>query len=224
MSKTIKLKALLEENYSGTMLGGVVSKTPFHNDISLAKIVKEKYGDVTEEKIDVEGLTTEISKYNSLGESIFGKSNITQIAEKLSWIAKQTQSHTLRETEDWFDKITVNRNMKELTGLSNNFSKIASEAQSLQERMSALYEDMGNILGRYYEIDETKSYRHGDELDDEDNDEVKEVEGDKAEYEKFFRAALKKFGVSEPDKLPDDKKKEFYNYIDANWKGDNESD
>ena len=224
MSKKIKLKDLLKENFSGTMMGGVVSRTPFHNDISLAKIVKEKYGETTEEKIDVEGLTTEISKYNSLGETIFGKSNITQIAEKLSWIAKQTQSHTLRETEDWFDKITVNRNMKELTGLSNNFSKIASEAQSLQERMSALYEDMGNILGRYYEIDEKKSYRHGDELDDEGNDEVKEVEGDKAEYQKFFNSALKKFGVNSPDELPDDKKKEFYNYIDANWKGDNESD
>ena len=36
--------------------------------------------------------------------------------------------------------------------------------------------------------------------------------------------ALKKFGVSEPDQLPDDKKKEFYNYVDANWSGDKESD
>ena len=36
--------------------------------------------------------------------------------------------------------------------------------------------------------------------------------------------ALKKFGVSEPDELDDDKKKEFYNYVDANWEGDNESD
>jgi len=224
MSKKIKLKDLLEENFSGTMLGGVVSKTPFHNDISLSKIVKEKYGDVEEEKVDIKGLTNEISNFNSLSKNIFGKSNINQIAEKLSWIAKQAHSRTLQETEDWFDKITVNRNMKELTGLSNNFSKIASEAKSLQERMGALYEDMGNILGRYYEIGETKSYRHGDEVDDEDNAEVKEVEGDKAEYEKFFRAALKKFGVSEPDKLPDDKKKEFYNYIDANWKGDTESD
>ena len=224
MSKKIKLKDLLEENFSGTMLGGVVSRTPFHKNISLSKIVKEKYGDVEEEKVDIKGLTNEISNFNSLSKNIFGKSNINQIAEKLSWIAKQAHSHTLQETEDWFDKITVNRNMKELTGLSNNFSKIASEAKSLQERMGALYEDMGNILGRYYEIGETKSYRHGDEVDDEDNAEVKEVEGDKAEYEKFFRAALKKFGVSEPDKLPDDKKKEFYNYIDANWKGDTESD
>ena len=130
MSKKIKLKDLLKENYSGTMLGGMVSKSPFHDNISLSKIVKEKYGDVEEEKIDVKGLTTEISSYNKLGESIFGKSNITQIAEKLSWIANQAKSHTLQETEDWFDKITVNRNMKELTGLSGQFGKIAGEAKS----------------------------------------------------------------------------------------------
>jgi transposase len=205
---SVKMKDLLKENFSGTMLGGVVSRSPWQSDISLSKIVKEKYGEIGEEKVDIKGLTTEISSYNKLGEAIFGDSNITKIAEKLSWIANQAKSHTLSETEEWFDRITVNRNMKELTGLSNSFSKIAGEAKSLQERMGALYEDMGNILGRYYEIGE----------------QVTEVEGDKDEYQKFFRAALKKFGVSEPDKLPDDKKKAFYNYVDANWKGDNESD
>ena len=205
---SIKMKDLLKENFSGTMLGGIVSRSPWHDNVSLSKIVKEKYGDIEEEKIDVKGLTTEISSYNKLSESIFGTSNITKIAEKLSWIANQSKSHTLSETEDWFDKITVNRNMKELTGLSNQFGKIANEAKSLQQRMGALYEDMGNILGRYYEIGET----------------VSEKAGDKEAYQKFFNAALKKFGVSSPDDLDDDKKKEFYNYVDANWKGDNESD
>ena len=204
----IKLKDLLKENFSGTLVGGIVSRSPFHTNISLSKIVKEKYGDVEEQEVDVKGLTTEISSYNKLSEAIFGKSNITQIAEKLSWIANQAKSHTLQETEDWFDKITVNRNMKELTGLSGQFGKIANEAKSLQQRMGALYEDMGNILGRYYEIGEV----------------VKEETGDKEEYQKFFNAALKKFGVTEPDKLPDDKKKAFYNYVDKNWEGDNESD
>ena len=216
MSKKIKLKDLLEENFSGTMLGGVVSKTPFHNDISLSKLVKEKYGDVEEEKVDIKGLTNEISNFNSLSKGIFGKSNINQIAEKLSWIAKQAHSHTLQETEDWFDKITVNRNMKELIGLSNNFGKIASEAQSLQERMSGLYEDMGHILGRYYDLDELEETH--------DNGEHEPEEGDKEEYQRFFRAALKKYGVTEPDQIPDDKKKEFFNYVDRNWRGDNESD
>ena len=208
MAKRIKMKKLLKENFSGTMLGGVVSRNAFSDDFTLSKIVKEKYGEIGEEKVDIKGLTTEISSYNKLGEAIFGDSNITKIAEKLSWIAGQAKSHTLSETEDWFDRITVNRNMKELTGLSGQFGKIATEAKSLQERMGALYEDMGNILGIYYEIGET----------------VTEETGDKEEYQKFFNAALKKYGVSSPDDLDDEKKKEFYNYVDANWKGDNESD
>ena len=160
MSK-IKLKDLLKENFSNT-LGGVVTAKPFHNNISLSNIVKEKYGEVEEEKVDIEGLTNEISSYNKLGESIFGESNITKVAEKMSWIANQAKSHTLSETEDWFDKITVNRNMKELTGLSNQFGKIANEAKTLQQRMGALYEDMGNILGRYYKIGESVQEKTGD--------------------------------------------------------------
>ena len=205
---SIKLKDLLKENFSGAFIGGVVSGTGFHNNISLSKIVKEKYGDTGDEKVYIKGLTNEISSYNKLGESIFGESNITKIAEKMSWIANQAKSHTLSETESWFDKITVNRNMKELTGLSNQFGKIATEAKTLQQRMGALYEDMGNILGRYYKIGES----------------VKEETGNKEEYQKFFNAALKKYGVSSPDDLDDEKKKDFYNYIDANWEGDNEND
>jgi hypothetical protein len=208
MSKKIKLKDLIKENFSGTVMGGVVSRSPFHSNMSLSKIVKEKYGDVDGQQIDVKGLTTEMTQYNKIGEAIFGKSNITQVAERLSWIANQAKSHTLQETENWFDKITVNRNMKELTGLSKSFGKIAQESNSLQQRMSALYEDMGNILGRYYEIGET----------------IKEESGDKEAYQKFFNSALKKFDVSSPDDLDDDKKKEFYNYVDKNWEGDNESD
>ena len=49
-------------------------------------------------------------------------------------------------------------------------------------------------------------------------------EGADTEYEKFFMKCLKKFGVDEPDQLPDDKKKEFYDYVDKGWKADNETD
>ena len=223
MAKTIKMKKILKENYSGTVAGGVVNAQPFHNNISLSKIVKEKFGEVSEEKIDIEGLTNEISSYNKLGESIFGESNITKIAEKMSWIANQAKSHTLSETEDWFDKITVNRNMKELTGLSNQFGKIANEAKTLQERMGALYEDMGNILGRYYEIGETHIDGHDTE-DDMKSSKEKNTRIKEGDYEVFFKSAMKKFGISSPDELDDDKKKEFFNYVDKNYEAENETD
>jgi len=48
-------------------------------------------------------------------------------------------------------------------------------------------------------------------------------EGDKEAYRKFFDKALKKFGVKSPAELEGDKEKEFYNYIDKNWKSDKES-
>ena len=43
-------------------------------------------------------------------------------------------------------------------------------------------------------------------------------------YKEFFYNALKKFGVTKLDKLKGDKKKEFFDYVDANWKGKKESD
>ena len=51
----------------------------------------------------------------------------------------------------------------------------------------------------------------------------KEATGDKEEYTKFFNAALKKFGVKSPADFKNDaKKKEFFNYVDKNYKGDHE--
>ena len=49
-----------------------------------------------------------------------------------------------------------------------------------------------------------------------------EATGDKEKYEKFFKAALKKFGADSPADLDGEKKKEFFNYIDKNYKGDHE--
>ena len=223
MSKKIKMKDLLKENFSGTMLGGFVG-TPAINNISMSKIVKEKYGmDEEETSIDVKGLSSELASYNNLGESIFGESNIMKVAEKLSWIANQAKSHTLSETEDWFDKITVSRNMKELTGLSKQFSKISGEAKGLQQRMGALYEDMGNILGRYYEIGETHVDGHDTE-DDMKSSKEKNTRIKEGDYEAFFQSAMKKFGISSPDELEDNKKKEFFNYVDKNYEAENETD
>ena len=105
--------------------------------------------------------------------------------------------------------------MKELTSLSGQFKKVASEAQSLQERMSTLYEDMGHILGRYYEINGGKV--QSDEVKEEFNGMVRE-----GEYEEFFQSAMKKFGISSPDELDDDKKKEFFNYVDKNYSAKDE--
>ena len=47
---------------------------------------------------------------------------------------------------------------------------------------------------------------------------------DKAKYKAFFDKALKKFGVDSPADLKGDKKKEFFDWVDANYEAENEED
>jgi len=49
------------------------------------------------------------------------------------------------------------------------------------------------------------------------NEETIRTEGSKEEYQKFFNAALKKFGAKSPADMDDEKKKKFFDYIDKNW-------
>ena len=229
-----KLKDLIKEHAT---MGGVVSRNAFSGmdmgfktqktskPTDLAGMVEDIYGQSTQ-KVNVKEFMSEVSNFNRFSKQIYREGNLRELAERLSKLAMTAKQHTIQETEDWFDKITVNRNMKELTGLSSQFKKVATEAQALQERMGGLYEDMGHILGRYYEIHEPgheeeeqvegKSYRDGDELEDES---VKE-----GTYDAFFKSALEKFGVSSPEELSDDAKVKFFDYVDANWTAKKETD
>ena len=56
------------------------------------------------------------------------------------------------------------------------------------------------------------------------NEAKSKMQEDKERYQKFFKAALKKFGVTSPGELEGDKKKEFFDYVDKNYEADNESD
>ena len=53
---------------------------------------------------------------------------------------------------------------------------------------------------------------------------AKEESEKQKKYQAFFAKALKKFGVKSPSELEGDKKKEFFDYVDANYEADNETD
>ena len=210
-----KLKDLVKENFS--VVGGVVSTPAINAGYgSLTQIVKEKYGESSgTQKVSSEQVKEALQNYNKLGEALYQQQSLKETAKSLSQIAEMAATHTVQETEDWFDKVTVTRNMKELTNHSKSFSKIAEEASSVQQRLAGLYEDMGSILNRYYDIPES--------VDQVDKDEEKKDSIEEGDYDAFFQSAMKKFGISSPDELEsDEKKKAFFNYVDKNYKAKSE--
>ena len=136
-----------------------------------------------------------VKSFGIVGKSLYNNSNIMEIAKQVSHIAEQAHSHVLGETNDWFDQVSVNKNMQSLKKRVAEFKKAATEAHQLNQRMTGLYEDMGHILNRYYDITE--------DAGDMDNDGVNEP--DDEEYldnkDKAIKKAMKKETKEAPGEL-----------------------
>ena len=126
----IKLKNIIKESEIG-------AKTP--KDFKMHSEAKRHFLEV-------------ISTYKAFGPKLQAEHDLAKIAETLGAIVDAAHTFTMKEIEDGFDGATVKRNMSELTKLSNAFEKSANEAKGLQQRMASLYEDMGYVLGKYFEM------------------------------------------------------------------------
>ena len=174
MAKDIKMKDLIKENFGTTAfstVGGLVTLKP-SNTVSvpgMSELIEGEWFGEDKKRVDAGAFVEEVKNFSRMGEMIYREGSLRDVAKGLSELAEKARIATLQETDDWFDKVTINKNMKSLGNTSGEFTKIAKEANALQQRMESLYEDMGHILGRYYDLDEALD-AVGDEDDDIDND------------------------------------------------------
>jgi len=86
-------------------------------------------------------------------------------------------------------------------------------SDAIQQTELILYEKMHERLSEMKEYVAMNLYNEGED---------KKPDKESGEYKKFFRLALKKFGVDDVSKLSDEDKPKFYNYLDSNWESDAE--
>ena len=144
----------------------------------LKNILQEVFEDSP--KVDKYKVVEGVKNFGIVGKQLYNNNNIVEIAKQLSEIAESAHNHILGEQDDWFDKVSVNKNMKSLKGGVMEFQKTAKEAQQLNQRLTALYEDIGHVLNRYYDIDEALD-PVGKEDGDVDND------GDEDESDDYLK-------------------------------------
>lgn len=110
-----------------------------------------------------------VSKFNEFGKSIYRENDLSEVVSSIKKISEGAGNYIVSETENWFDGVTVKRDVKELKNTTNLFEKTALEMAGLQQRLESLYEDLGGKLGRYYELTEALD-PVGKEDGDIDND------------------------------------------------------
>ena len=113
----------------------------------MAKL-KKLLGEVFEDRHEVDKHTVieGVRNYGIVGKSLYNNRNIMEVAQQLAEIAESAHHHILGENDDWFDKVSVNKNMKQLKGSVVEFTKAAKEAHQMNQRLTALYEDIGHVL------------------------------------------------------------------------------
>ena len=175
----------------------------------LKKIVQEVFEESP--RVDKYKVVEGVKNFGIVGKQLYNNNNIVETAKQLAEIAESAHHHILGEQDDWFDKVSVNKNMKTLKGSVVEFQKTAKEAQALNQRMTALYEDIGHVLNRYYDIDEAldpvdtdKVEPHDDFEDREDKDIDNDGDTDDSdEYLHKKRQAITKAVKKESKSLKD---------------------
>ena len=139
-----------------------------------------------------------VRSFGVVGKQLYNNTNIMEIAKQLSHIAEQAHTHILGETDDWFDSISVNKNMKALKTNVAEFKKTAMESHQLNQRLTGLYEDIGHVLNRYYEIDEDAGDMDNDGKNEPDDEEYLDSKRD------AITKAVQGETVNDPDGLAPD--------------------
>lgn len=114
----------------------------------------------------------------------------------------------------------------------SNYKKQKSKSQNksfkkVRGRLTDETSDEGNAFGKAVMAAKEKGQKtfvFAGKKYNVTGEEVDEMSDKQKKYQAFFNKALKKFGVKSPDELEGKKKKEFFDYVDANYEADNESD
>jgi hypothetical protein len=128
-----------------------------------------------------------MQKFNEYGKHIYRESELKSIIENMETLMSGASNFIIDESDDWFDALTIKRDSKDINNTAKAFTKTAREMVGMQHRLESLYEDLGNKLGRYYDLGEAMD-PVGKEDGDIDND------GDKDATDKYLMNRRKAIG------------------------------
>ena len=82
-------------------------------------------------KVDKFKVVEGVRNFGIVGKSLYNNKNIMEIAKQLAEVAESAHHHILGEESDWFDKVSVSRNMKHLKGSVMEFMRREVEKNNL---------------------------------------------------------------------------------------------
>lgn len=101
---------------------------------------------------DKQKLMKMASMYENYGQAIANEEAIVNSAKCLAELCELASTYALNECGDWFQADQVKKDMNEVKKKVGEYNKIAKECYARMQQLGCAYQDIGHVLGRYYDL------------------------------------------------------------------------
>lgn len=125
--------------------------------ISLYESHFRKTGEMSEGPVKLspeerDAFLQELRSFSNLGKHVYRSGELAEITKKVGQLVEIACQVNLSETQEWFDQVTVKHHNKRLTEAYKIFERSSKEIASLQQRLESAYEDIAEVLNKYYDV------------------------------------------------------------------------
>ena len=149
----INLKKLLEE--SGASFADSDESAPVSQPVQQSVAPAPKFQPQVNKKLTGEEkrkLLGLVSEFNGYRKSMRMADELKQVAENIVYIAEMTEKYGLNETSEWFEGVSLERDMKELKRNASEIHKLANKIHPQIKMAESLYEEIGLKLEKFFEL------------------------------------------------------------------------
>ena len=93
----------------------------------------------------------EVANFSALGESVYGKGDLEEIVQRVKNIVERAD-RIMTESEDMISNVGMKKVNKRMYEDYRDFEAAARELKEAQDRMSMCYENIGQHLNRYFDV------------------------------------------------------------------------
>jgi len=93
----------------------------------------------------------EIANFSALGESVYGKGDLERTCERVKTIVENAD-RIMTESDDWLSNVAHKKGNKRMHEDYRDFQDAATTLKEAQDRMAMAYENIGQHLNRYFDV------------------------------------------------------------------------
>ena len=93
----------------------------------------------------------EIANFSALGESVYGKGDLERTCERVKNIVERAD-RIMTESDDWMQNVAHKKGNKRMHEDYRDFQDAATTLKEAQDRMAMAYENIGQHLNRYFDV------------------------------------------------------------------------